>query len=158
MWYSNMFRQIRVWTRSHVVVLPRVAAYQLHWYLFPLQDWMGTPLRPDLGWGTPPSMTGWGTPLPPIQDWMGCPRPTRRQSSITSTCYVAGSMPLVFTQEDFLVNIYVCYAISDRQTDRHTNGQILTICYPVRRYSQLPCRCGVIKPVMSLAKNLILNS
>ena len=40
----------------------------------------------------PPSRTGWGTPLP-----------IRRQSSIASTCYMAGSMPLAFTQEGFLV-------------------------------------------------------
>ena len=38
----------------------------------------------------PPSRTGWGSPV-------------RRQSNIASTCYVAGGMPLAFTQEDFLV-------------------------------------------------------
>ena len=40
----------------------------------------------------PSTRTGWGTPPPPI-----------RQSSIASTCYAAGGMPLAFTQEDFLV-------------------------------------------------------
>ena len=87
----------------------------------PIQDWMGYPPGPDLGWGTPnpeldgvspwsrpgmgypQSRTGWGTP-PPIQDWMGTPHPIRRQSSIANTRYVAGGMPLEFTQEDFLVN------------------------------------------------------
>ena len=73
----------------------------------PVQNWMGYP----------PSKTGWGTPIPSIQDCMGYtpllartgwgtpPPPTsiRRQSSIASTCYMAGGMPLAFTQEDFLV-------------------------------------------------------
>ena len=40
----------------------------------------------------PPTRTGRGTPIQPI-----------RQSSIAGTCYAAGGMPLVFTQEDFLV-------------------------------------------------------
>ena len=66
----------------------------------PSQVWMvggtrGNP-RPGLdgvpptitGLGTPPTITGWGTPI--------------KQSSIASTCYAAGSMPLAFTQ-DFLV-------------------------------------------------------
>ena len=62
--------------------------------------------------GTP--FLGWGVPWPgldggeyPSQIWMlggtlGTPPPIR-QSSIASTCYVAGGMPLAFTQEDFLV-------------------------------------------------------
>ena len=41
--------------------------------------------------GYPLVRSGWGTP-PPI-----------RQSSIASTCYTAGGMPVAFTQEDFLV-------------------------------------------------------
>ena len=80
------------------------------------QTWNGVPPRPgmgyppDLGWGTPqtwdgvpprhgmgyPPDMGWGTPLDMGQ---GTP-PT--QISIANTCYVAGSMPLAFTQ-DFLV-------------------------------------------------------
>ena len=50
-------------------------------YPHPGQDWMGYP--------------------PPVQDWMGylCPI---RQSSITSTCYTAGGMPLALMQEDFV--------------------------------------------------------
>ena len=63
-------------------------------------DWMG--YSPTMtGWGTP-TMTGWGTPH---HDWMGYPLPPIRQSSIASTCYVAGGMPLAFLQEDFLVEI-----------------------------------------------------
>ena len=47
-----------------------------------IQDWMGYPTpHPDLGWGY----------TPPI--------------SKASTCYAAGSVPLAFTQEDFLVEI-----------------------------------------------------
>ena len=53
---------------------------------------------------------------PPDHVWMGYPpSPNQvwiRQSSIASTCYMAGSVPLAFTQEDFLVlrkrsNFYV---------------------------------------------------
>ena len=60
--------------------------------------------------GTPSFQTGGvspsqvrkaGVPL----NWMGVtpPLPTHRDSSIASTCYAAGGMPLAFTQEDFLV-------------------------------------------------------
>ena len=53
----------------------------------------GVPLPLGLDWG-PPSRTGWIAP----------PHPSiRRQSSIASTCYVTGSMPLAITQNDFLV-------------------------------------------------------
>ena len=60
----------------------------------PSQVWMG---------GVP-----WGTP---IQVWIVgvTPSPTPiRQSSIASTWYPAGGMPLAFTQEDFLVFVQVC--------------------------------------------------
>ena len=57
-------------------------------------------------WGTPPVRTGWGYPLgwdwTPIRTGWGF-LPPPRQSSIASTCYAAGGVPLVFTQEDFLV-------------------------------------------------------
>ena len=46
--------------------------------------------------GSPPSRTGWGTP-PAI----------RRQSSIASTCYAAGGIPLAFMQEDCLVTDHI---------------------------------------------------
>ena len=53
----------------------------------------------------PPGLDGggggtWGTPPPPI-----------RQSSIASTCYAAGGVPLALTQEDFLV----FYLVIDQQ-------------------------------------------
>ena len=100
----------------------------------PGQDWMGYPLsrtgwgtphNPGLvGVTPPPFRTGWGTPcpgldgVPPPASRTGCgtpcPRldgvtplptpPRRRQSSIESTCYTAGGMPLAFTQEECLVN------------------------------------------------------
>ena len=73
----------------------------------------GTPLLPTLRWGTPPLSDGvpltWdGVTL--IKTWPGYPLDLGwgtppRQSSIASTCYTAGSMPLAFTQEDFLVCI-----------------------------------------------------
>ena len=79
----------------------------------------GVPPTIMTGWGTlplwldgyPPTMTGWVTPLH-HHDWMGYPSPWLdgvppiRQSNITSTCYAAGSMPLAFTQEDFVVLYY----------------------------------------------------
>ena len=65
---------------------------------------------PGLGVG-PHLRSGGGVPHPrsgwwgyPDQVWMGgVPHPTIRQSSIASTCYAAGGVPLAFTQEDFLV-------------------------------------------------------
>ena len=71
----------------------------------PTQDWMGYPPLSRTGWATSPHPDlGWGTP--PVQDWMyPLPPPVRRQISIESTCYVAGGMPLAFTQEDFLVQV-----------------------------------------------------
>ena len=69
----------------------------------PFQVWMvgGYPI-PGLDGGGTPTMTGWGLPtmtdrVPPMTGW-GTP-PT----SIVITCYVAGSMPLAFMQEEFLV-------------------------------------------------------
>ena len=58
----------------------------------PLQARMGGYPPPGLDGVPPLSRTGWGTPSP-----------IGRQSSIASTCYTAGGMPLAFTQEDFLV-------------------------------------------------------
>ena len=78
----------------------------------------GTPI--ETGWGYPtsglgggtPIGTGWGTPpleldgdTPPVRSGLGTPPPIRRQNSRTNTCYVAGSVSLAFTQEDFLVVI-----------------------------------------------------
>ena len=80
--------------------------------------WGRYPIRGLDGRGRPPSqvwMMGWG--VPPSQVWMvgGTPHlgsgwwgvpwvpPPMRQSSIASTCYAAGGVPLAFTQEDFLV-------------------------------------------------------
>ena len=73
---------------------------------------MGYPL--DLGWGTP--RTGMEYPL---DLELGTPRPgtgyppgpgTGYPPSIASNCYVAGSMPLAFTQRTFLLyfGISVC--------------------------------------------------
>ena len=81
----------------------------------------GTPIHSWWGWGgvTPiqsrqvgedmsPARSLWGTP-PPSQDWMGVSPPSKLDGgnppspSRASTCYTAVDMPLVFTQEDFLV-------------------------------------------------------
>ena len=46
--------------------------------------------------GTPPLWLNGGTPC---QDWMAVPPPPpRRQSSRMSTCYVVGSMPLLYSR------------------------------------------------------------
>ena len=58
----------------------------------PSQVWMG---------GAPHPRSGWSTLGYPHQGLDGVPL-SRRQISIASTCYAAGSMPLVFTQDDFL--------------------------------------------------------
>ena len=66
-----------------------------------IKTWLGYP-HPGMGYppthphpwdGYPPQH---GTGYPPT--W-----PPPRQSSIASTCYAAGGVPLAFTQEDFLV-------------------------------------------------------
>ena len=83
----------------------------------------GTPILPN--GDTLSFLTeGEGYPILPDrggQDWMGVPPPCwawkqvhprtiRRRSSRVSTCYTVGSMPLAFTQEDFLVVLCVCGA------------------------------------------------
>ena len=81
--------------------------------------------HPGSGWGVPHPRSGRGGGCTPSQVWTGgtpsqvwmggylgyppqpgldgVPSPPHRQSSIASTCYAAGGMPLAFTQEDFLV-------------------------------------------------------
>ena len=57
---------------------------------------------PDRGYAIPGPDGGGGLPPSKIRMVYPPPLPIRRQISITSTCYAAGSMPLAFTQEDFL--------------------------------------------------------
>ena len=83
----------------------------------------GVPPWPGLD-GVPPSGQDWmGYPLPPSQNWMGYP--LIRQSSIVSTCYVAGGMPLAFTQQDFLVSSSVSPPVRTRNVwiDRNEHRQ-----------------------------------
>ena len=79
----------------------------------PRSGWGGYPI-PVLDEGIPhprsgqehtsqPGPDGGGTWGTPSQVWMVGPPTPIRQSSIASTCYPTGSMPLAFTQEDFLV-------------------------------------------------------
>ena len=84
----------------------------------------GYPILPNQGGHTHPSQLGdtpivpeGGTPLSRSQVRMGVPPPSRsglrsgwgggypNWNSIACTCYAAGSMPLTFTQEDFLVSL-----------------------------------------------------
>ena len=78
---------------------------QSGWGGTPSQVWMGGTLSQVwVGGGVLCPRSGWlgGTPPPP--ELVGVPPPPPiRQSSIASTCYGAGSVPLAFTQEDFLV-------------------------------------------------------
>ena len=62
----------------------------------------GTPIRTSEG-GTPPSRPGMGGPPCPgqVSGWGGGGGTSNW--NIACTCYAAGSMPLAFTQEDFLV-------------------------------------------------------
>ena len=60
----------------------------------------GYPHLADLG-GEVPHLADRGYPHHPGLD--GIP-PVKRQSSIASTCYAAGGVPLAFTQDDLLVN------------------------------------------------------
>ena len=68
----------------------------------PRSGWGGYPI-PGLARGSPRPGTGY-SPRPgmgyPPEPGTGYPPPTW---DIASTCYVAGGMPLAFTQEDFLV-------------------------------------------------------
>ena len=75
------------------------------WLGYPPTPWDGVPPQPGMGY--PPIKTWLGYPPPwdgvPPPTWDGVPPLPPRQSSIASTCYAAGGMPLAFTQEDFLV-------------------------------------------------------
>ena len=62
---------------------------------------------------------------PTHRDWMGYPPPPIRQSSIARTCYAAGSRPLAFTQEDFLV----CSKFSRKQREINRNWTAILIQY-----------------------------
>ena len=72
--------------------------------------------------GVPPGKTGheysppkqdWGSPPPTVSTGLGYPVPPGRtgyplrQNSRVSTCYVADSIPLAFTQEDFFVDNFM---------------------------------------------------
>ena len=69
---------------------PSSQVWMVGGYPIPGLDGGGYPGTP------PPSRPGWGTPPP--SRLAGVP-PT----SIASTCYMVGRMPLAFTQEDLLV-------------------------------------------------------
>ena len=74
----------------------------------PGQDWMGVPplgldeVPPQDWMGVSPCWNWMGVTPPPISTGLGYPPLLVRHSSIMSTCYAAGGMPLAFTQ-NFLV-------------------------------------------------------
>ena len=85
--------------------------------------WWGYPHPTDWGY---PHLVNWGgypiwlmgvtPPPPPLSglDGITPPPPFRRQSSRASTCYTAGGMPLVFTQEDFFdPQSAICFKLSE---------------------------------------------
>ena len=63
-----------------------------------------------LGRGYPFSQDWMGVPPSPTSTWMGYPLagldrvPPIKQNSRARICYVAGGIPLAFTQQDFLVH------------------------------------------------------
>ena len=65
------------------------------------------PYSPTLGRGSPHLELGTGYPPPGIRK--GVPPPLQTWNSIACTCYTAGGMPLAFTQEDFLVYLFIYY-------------------------------------------------
>ena len=74
---------------------------------YPSQVHMGYPRwgTPWQGWGTPPARTGWGIPdMGYTPNGVPPPPPPPVQDRKWSTWYAAVGMPLVFTQEDFLVH------------------------------------------------------
>ena len=81
-------------------------------YLHPIILPLGVPLS-GLDGGPTPIRTGWEYPLPARTGWANLP--SFRQSSIASTCYAAGGVPLAFTQGDFLVLfIYLVFFYSKK--------------------------------------------
>ena len=98
------------------------------------QVWIGgTPIpglvpHPRSRRGYPHPRSGWGRLSHSGLDWVP---PISRQSSIESTCYVAGGMPLAFTQEDFLVEYvlsFCCFEILEFFLN-NTNLAFLTFLY-----------------------------
>ena len=110
----------------------------------PRQDW-GTPLartvlvylplppRTGLGTSSSQTITGQGYPSP-SQDRIRAP--PLRQNSIASTCYAAGSMPLTFTEEDFLV--YLCFQIISHRSALQNLKQNLLISSQMAELAAIP--------------------
>ena len=75
-------------------------------------------VSPLSGWDEVPPHRDWlGYPLPPLR-LDGVPSsPIERQSSIASTCYMAGGMPRAFTQGDFLLRYEVYSMLTKDQLD-----------------------------------------
>ena len=116
---------------------------------------------PGSGKGYPPPFkTGWDIPHPrldgvPIQSKTGSgttpPPPVRRQSSIVSTRYVAGGMPLAFTQEDFLVwidNKKILWSLSPVNMNRKLflGTDLETMLVSLSTNVNAPLQCLTVKP------------
>ena len=73
----------------------------------PIQTWDGGTINPVQTWEEvqPTQTWEWGTPYPGQVPGQGVSTPI--QNSIACTCYAAGGMPLAFTQEGFLVSIFI---------------------------------------------------
>ena len=96
---------------------------------FPGLDRVGTPF-PGLDWRVPHPRSGWGVPILARTGW-GTPPPPIRQSSIASTCYVAGGMPLAFTQEDLLVIKLISTFFVGKTSYRSVRAKF-TVRFPLR--------------------------
>ena len=76
----------------------------------------------------PPARSGWGG-----YTKVGVPPLTKVGTPPTSTCHMTGSMPLVFTQEDFLV--VSCHVIKDCSNFQSLSGCFFAVCVaPLRTH------------------------
>ena len=95
------------------VPVPSPVKISFYFHAVFMKGWSNNRLASPLEVGIPSQVqaggrwTVGGYPLPRSRQGGG-DSPIRRQSSIACTCYVAGGVPLAFTQEDFLV----CHLIS----------------------------------------------
>ena len=97
---------------------------------YPIQPWTGG--YPNLGWEVPHLISGRGVSHPISRGGYPIPSPgryPRYPPRIASTCYgyAAGSVPLTFTQEDFLVLLATAFLFSHTMVSTGFNGSVQTL-------------------------------
>ena len=152
----------------HPIILP----------LDPCPFWGGTPVtgprslpRGVPQHGIPPSQVRMGVPQDRVSPWPGmgytaphpgmgytAPQPgigyPLGENSRGSTCYVAGRMPLAFTQEDFLVfilkkNSRYFHKIAGKITILNQNELTVSIQFPRNKQSDVTV-CNVTKCLLGI--------